>query len=531
MEFPYINLKKIKVEKSTKATATFGGLNQNLSIGENEFSDMQNITSKYYPSVATRKPRSASSTSLTKANGLYYKNGLFVIDGTNVKYNGNVISGFTVADSKKELVGMGAYILIFPDKKYFNTADTTKFGSMEKSMINQSATFAPLSQDSAFTKITVSGIDDIFNTGDGVKISGLTNVTYKDIFNGQTKVVTDKGDDYIVVTGKIAASFSETACVNFATEIPTMDYVCECNNRLWGCSSANHEIYASKLGDFWNFNVFEGTSQDSYAMTVGSDGNFTGCIGHLGHPVFFKENQIHMIYGDKPSNFSINSKTLPGVRSGCEHSLCIVNETLYYVAQNGVCSFDGGVPTKISYAITEPITEAVTSQEDSMLYMSCKLNGVQTLLTYNPQVQLWEKEDGTKFDFACYGNGQLHYISSNVLSTINGTSTNTIVWFLESGDIIESSLDEKWISKLKFNFMLAKGSQCNIFVKFDDEPTFKQVGEIHSKSNRTYTIPIVPQRCNKYRYRIEGAGEFKLLGISREVEYGSEINGGIQFRR
>ena len=35
----------------------FGGYNHNLRIGEGEFYDMKNLTSSYYPLLATRQPR------------------------------------------------------------------------------------------------------------------------------------------------------------------------------------------------------------------------------------------------------------------------------------------------------------------------------------------------------------------------------------------------------------------------------------------------------------------------------------------
>ena len=64
--------------------------------------------------------------------------------------------------------------------------------------------------------------------------------------------------------------------------VPEMDFVIESGNRLWGCKygvvdgKAVNEIYASKLGDFKNWNCYAGRSTDSYVATRGSDGPFTG---------------------------------------------------------------------------------------------------------------------------------------------------------------------------------------------------------------------------------------------------------------
>ena len=90
-----------------------------------------------------------------------------------------------------------------------------------------------------------------------------------------------------------------------------------------------------------------GTSQDSYAVTVGSDGDFTGCIAHLGYVLFFKEDIIHKMYGTKPENFQLSTTHVRGVERGSEQSLAIVNETLYYKSRDGVCGYDGSLPYEV----------------------------------------------------------------------------------------------------------------------------------------------------------------------------------------
>ena len=72
----------------------------------------------------------------------------------------------------------------------------------------------------------------------------------------------------------------------------------ECGNRLWGCKyglvdgETVNEIYASKLGDFKNWNCFAGLSTDSYAAARGSDGPFTGAADYLGQPRFSSRRTV-----------------------------------------------------------------------------------------------------------------------------------------------------------------------------------------------------------------------------------------------
>lgn len=510
--------------KKTAAISTFAGLNQNLIVQDNEWADMHNISDRFYPAIASRPKRGAlSDAAYSNPKCLMYKNGLFVIDGTKAYYKG--VEKFTVTDADKQIVGMGAYICVFPDGIMYNTfKDTTEYMA---AVYTQSGTitFAPLSKDSVFTKITASGIGSKFSKGDNVTITGCTNSAYN-----ATKIISEAGTDYIIVTGSLSAQFTQSSGLKFERKIPSLDFVTEKDNRIWGCSSENHEIYCCKLGDPKNWYNYETEADNAWASTVGSDGSFTACTKYSNTVLFFKENSMHILRGDKPSNFSLSEKELPGVRSGCDRSLQTIDDVLYYVSRDGVYRYDGAVPQKISDNILQDISDAVSSKYESKLYISCKLGGSQKIIVYDPVYRIWDVENEEQFKYAAYSDGELHFIDkNNYLTEIAGSRDETIEWYLESGDKQES-LDQKHISKLKLNIWLALKSELTVLIKFDDEPMWHKKGYIRSTHNKTYTIPIVPKRCSKYRIRLEGSGEMKLLGLSRDIEAGSEINGSLQFQ-
>lgn len=650
---------------------------------------MKNMSTRCYPAITTRLPRGSVQRTLQSPKGLYHKNGLFWIDGTECYYNGEAISGMTVTDGDKQIVGMGAYICVFPDKLIYNSA-TGEVISVDSTYTQSGTiTFEELSTDSVFCKITAAGIESAFKKGDGVKFLGVNDDVFLVDGEGATKVITEIGTDYIVVSAVIqnarsgtitmlasgnstrveADGINDTFAVNdhvkvigcadellnmqdkivtskgtgyiilnaafpakTYTQSQTMsyspyyvgasqtrlvaedlgstfsagdvvtisgcsnsalngskkivqagtnyiviegttsaestqasgvtitrtsftqsgvtvkrtsftrasgitlerksqdfDFVCEHDNRLWGCSSANHEIYASKLGDPTNWSCYENASTDSYTLSVGSDGDFTACCSHMGYVLFFKEQSISMMYGNKPSNYQLNYKQMPGVRAGCDRSICIVDETLFYVGRNGVYQFDGAIPQKISDQIKSELTEAVASQQDAKYYLSCLKDGKQAVLVYDPALRVWMREDDERFQYATYGDGILYYIDGeNNLKTITGDGNPMFNWSVESGDLRESSINEKWISKAKFNMWLDVGSEANVFFRFDEDPLWHRAGTIHSVVAKTYTIPIVPQRCSRFRWKIEGRGNMKLLAMGISVEGGSEINGSIQ---
>lgn len=508
---------------SLKVNGSFNGLNKNLVCHDTEFSDMKNISTKYYPAIGTREKRGEIIQTIEKLNGLYYKNGFFWLDGGTAYYAGAEVG--TVSDGEKQIAGIGAYIVIWPDKIVFNT-NTKEWLQIEKVFSPAGeVTFEPLSKDSAFTKILIGEIEKHFRKGDAVQISGCSNAEYN-----KTTVLQEVGSGYVIVTGALSNSFKNSG-ITFRRNAPDMDYICENNNRMWGCSSAAHEIYASKLGDPLNWNVFENASTDSYAVTVGSDEDFTGCTAHLGNILFFKEHTIHKVIGAKPASFQLVSDTLPGVRKGCEKSIRKIQETLYYVGRDGVYGYDGAMPYCISKNLGDiRLAEAVAGQQDGALYISADDGIGKKVYVYDTDNRLWSIEDNTVFRATVHADGKLYYANEQgQIAAIKGEKEECIDWYLESGDIREQSMNNKYISKLLFNIWLERKAKVDVYVRWDDEPLWEHKGSITAEWKQTYSLPIIPKRCNRFRFKLAGKGQFKLIGIGRYIENSTEVLHGIVF--
>ena len=115
------------ISTSRVQTDRFLGYNANLRCNDGEFSDMGNMTSEHYPILSPRGKRGIVAQA-DNPQGIISKDALAYVDGTNIIYGDYTINmGLSTneEDCPKQLVSMGAYLLIFPDKKYLNTADIT----------------------------------------------------------------------------------------------------------------------------------------------------------------------------------------------------------------------------------------------------------------------------------------------------------------------------------------------------------------------------------------------------------------------
>lgn len=508
-------------KETSRQIGNFLGLNTGAVINENEFADMVNMSSDCFPAISTRKHRGETLKELSKPHGLYFKNGLIYVDGTGLYYKDEKIAD--VEDSDKHIIGIGAFIIVFPDKVMYNTS-TGELQSLEATWRQgDKASFAQTAKGSTMVKITCTGIGTAFKRFDGVEITGCTNEGFN-----RTTVIQEIADDYIVIIGDLTEGFSQDTGLAISRKVPDMDFVCENGNRLWGCSSANHEVYASKLGDAANWNAFEGISTDSYAATIGSDGDFTGCLSHMGYVLFFKEDAIHTVYGDRPSNFQITTMTpARGIAKGCEGTACVVDETLVYAARNCICSYDGASPDSVSDVLGDArVTDGIAGQYDGKYYASLKRNGQWAVYVYDLARNLWHKEDGLHLLFTAYGEGELYCIDADGnLFTVVGDRQEQIEWAIESGDMLDGTIEHKYLKRLLFNIKLDAESELDILLKYDGQEDWEKVNTYTAKAYRTHVLSVVPRRCQKYRYRLEGRGGAMLIAMGKYIGYGSDIHG------
>lgn len=215
--------------------------------------------------------------------------------------------------------------------------------------------------------------------------------------------------------------YTETGELSVSRTVPDLLFVCENENRLWGCDKTT--IYASKLGDIFNWNVYEGLATDSYSVDTGSAGSFTACISFLGYPIFFKEDHIYKVYGSIPTNFEVMGSATLGVAAGSDRSLAIAGEILFYHSRAGIMAYSGGIPQPVGAAFgVERFEDAVGGSDGLKYYVSMAgKDGAYLLYVYDTQRGAWHIEDATQSThFArCAGNLYLLDEGGNIWITGN----------------------------------------------------------------------------------------------------------------
>lgn len=591
-----------EVARYREMTSAFGGYNHKLSCEEGQFFDMKNMTSEYYPILSPRNKRYISRDAYSPIEMVGKNGVMWLTEGNKLEYISKdtgerktlVLDGIEIDPNESTLVTMGAYVVILPSNVWINTAkEPFEYGYMGAKYNSQTVKLTLANEDgvavsykdenyyksnspnngdymlstasgkpslkvyssitsvwstvaTTYVQIEASGIGEKFEKGDGVTLSIKDISEVPKIFindedgrHSLNAVIKGKTKDSIVVPGIIDKTVT-LSNADFVAErkIPEMSHVTECNNRLWGCSKDGHEIYCCKLGDVKNWYVYEGVSTDAYAVTIGSDGKFTGAITYQGMPMFFKEDCFIKISVSSTGAHQLKETKCRGVQEGSHKSLVIVNENLFYKSPSGVVVTNGALPTSVSDALGEiRYKNAVGGSLENRYYISMKDDsGKYSLFVYDSKANIWSKEDDVQVtDFVNFKDDLFMVVKredGNQVESVKGTPFHEsfessvekpIDWYAESGNIGYTSPDNKYISRINLRITLEFGTNVDFYIQYNSSGEWEHKFNMSGKGTRTFTVPIIPKRCDHFKYKITGKGGCKVHSITKTLEQGSDI--------
>lgn len=567
-------------------TRRFLGYDHRLRTADGSFFEMENGSGDQAPLLSSRKKRGLVKN-LNAPGGLLDKDTPCWVESGTLYINGRATALTGLAPGEKQMLSFGAYVLIFPDKVYYNTADPTDLGSMEASYESLGAvSYTPCDVDglpyeigscspwepeqpengeiwidtaeggsvyrqwsqtsglwteleTVYTRIGFTSrgeIPRLFNRYDGVTVTGSD----AEQLNGEKILYALGGDadrdDFVVVIGLLQGSrTAETPGLRLERRLPQMDYVCECQNRLWGCFYGSdgenniNEIYGSALGDFRNFRQYLGLSTDSWTASVGSDGPWTGAINYLGRPTFFKEGRIHQVRISPSGAHALEETVGRGVQKGSHKSLCVVGETLLYLSRGAVCAWQGGFPLSVSEALGDvAYCQGTAGSFGEKYYISMRDgDGNWNLFTYDLGKNLWHREDGLHaLAMAGCGESLLCIDARNGalwdLQGRLGEEEGTVFWRMETGLLYYEIPERKYLSRYDIKLQLEKGGWMRLWLNYDSGEDWVQAGQIEGKGMGTVLLPVRPRRCDHMRLRMEGEGELRLFSVTRVLRRGSD---------
>lgn len=402
-----------------------------------------------------------------------------------------------------------------------------------------------------YVKCCIPGIAKGVSAGDGVALSarcqtgqpGEAAVTA--LWEGSHVLVgawhdpgganRDEGaGDYVILTGmlpgevELELSWHDQYFFSLRRPLPEMDFVVEAQNRLWGCrwGEGVNELYGCKLGDFRNWAVFDGLSTDSYRVSRGQDGPFTGAAVLDGHPLFFRENSLEKIYPAADGGHGVVTASLNGVCPGSAGSAVVVRGCLYYHSREGIQRYDGTLPVCVSRALGRTAwSGAVAGTRAGKYYVSLTdPAGQASIFVFDPQTGLWYRQTG-RFAFCCSSGERLYWAErpgGPLQCQAPGQSCAGVRWYAETGPLGPALRTKRYVSRVQLTACLESGASMQVFLSYDGGP-WQEAGSFTALRQQAQVYPIFPRRAGSVRLRLEGDGGMELRCLSWLLESGSDV--------
>lgn len=533
MKFPKVQVGQTPIKRQV---IEFKGYDAQSYVEDGKMREMKNLASDEYPCLYQRKQRGLFSEKYSEPTTiLASKEKLCVIDGKRFFYDGE-LKGYLDTDGEKQVVAINNKICVWPDKKYYDILTNT-FASLENKVT--SADPVIVTENS----LTLPGVDlSGFKRLDAVSITGFEVMTENntdyvtqgvrviEAVDTENNVLTFKEKSFIL-NSTTAEQYEETGTIIIARDVPNLEFVMEHNNRLYGVEG--NMIHACHLGEPTIWTDTEGYSDSSYTVPVGTDGDFTGCAAYSTHLLFFKENYIHKLYGNKPSNYQLVTSSCLGLEKGSHRSVHVINDVVYYKSREGIMNYDGAQPTLMTYNFGTIRYDSAVGGTDGLRYyvsMRNKTDGLWYLFSYDIARNLWHIEDNTKVTCFAFLNPKLLFIdddANRIYSTDCGDgdpipADKKIEWYAVLGEYDEFIENKKVYSEIDLRMKMEENSELLVSMSIDNGE-YERLRHIYTTKKRTVSLPIVPRRCDKFKIKLEGHGYCKIESVVRVVKEGTML--------
>ena len=503
------------IQHNPVQTLAFRGLNLTNATQDGEFSDTLGLSTTDYPYLTQIVKRTSQAGYTSPTDAYVWDGHLYVVDGTSLKKDGTAVSGATLTTGQKQMAVINTKLVIYPDKIYVDMTDDSVHSLVTKLKKNNTYTVT-------HNSVTMSGIGNTFADGDVVDVTG-TGVS------GIRIVVQSATTNQLTFVDNAITLGEYSGVVTVKSSTPDLDFICSSNNRIWGVCNADNTVYASALGDPTTFFDYTGES-GSYSLAIGSEGDFTGICNYGGAVLVWKENILHKILGNYPSEYYMVDYPVHGVQKGSEKSLVVINNVLYYKGVFGVYQYGGNTPQDIAANLGTSIYKSAVAGTDGRKYfinMKDASNNYH-LYAYDLLHGFWMKEEDGQMPAITNMGQDLYFVKKTVVNnstvyTLYKTGTavdSSLAWRGEFVETTEEMFARKGYLKLLVRLDMTTGSSLVIYAK-EDRRSYREIFSKSAGSDVTLLVPIRLGRCDRWQLKFTGVGKVTVRAIGREFVGGS----------
>lgn len=302
--------------------------------------------------------------------------------------------------------------------------------------------------------------------------------------------------------------------ITFASIDPHYYDVVAWKKRLWGY---DENILFGTAADIFDENKIvdwtrgDNTYMEAISQPIWQGGKITGLAALCNALIIFKEDNLTVFTGNYPAVMQGSTVPCKGLSEENRKSVAVANEAVYYLSQDGVYKFAGGLPICISKNVKITGTDAVGASDGRKYYLSLREDdGSYCLYVYDIELDMWHKEDNTHAVSFTMLNGKMYMADYdkneiyNLNSPRDDVEWETEFWF-----------DEGTHRRKKYKEFVIRGSvgECELYLKADDGE-WKLIKITEDKLR----IKIAPFECEELSLKLKGKGICEIKSIERVFE-------------
>jgi hypothetical protein len=342
----------------------------------------------------------------------------------------------------------------------------------------------------------------------------------------------------LVSNGVDAAQKYDGTTVSTLANAPALsNFITTHDNRVYLAAKSTVYFSALRKAEDWS------TVNDSGSIVVEtSDGlDITGLIAGSSRLTVFKQNSIHELFGNNPSNYQMKIVT-DNLGSPTGNTAQVIDGVIYFLGNDAVYRYSGGsVPSsdfslqvrdalsKINKAAADQSVSWQTGKKYYLAFPTGSNTNPDTVLEYDLEFNLWNTwsfpspitaKGAVLSDITYIGcaNGTLYKMDNSAI-TDNGT---VIAWEWVSKPFTFSSLAAKsrWY-RMWVVADIPTGATLNVHVSGDEDgENWTKVQGITANTTIQSKEIMIPttliNQSNWVRIRLEGTGQTVVYEVSRQ---------------
>ena len=300
--------------------------------------------------------------------------------------------------------------------------------------------------------------------------------------------------------------------ITFTSTTSFLPDVVAWKKRLWGYT--DNYIQGTAQDIFGEGNNIDWTTGDNayteaISQPIWQGGEVTGLAALREALIIFKTDNITMFTGNYPAIMQGSTISCRGLLSENRDSVAVATETVYYLAEDGVYRFGGGVPQLISGQAKIKGTEAVGASDGKKYWLSVREeDGSYSLYVFDINLGTWHKEDDTAA------------VSFTMLGSKMYMATASQIFCLDAMPEDVEWEAELWYDEGTFKYKKYKGleirgdlGECEVYLKADD-------GEwkLYTFTEGKLSIKSEPFWCRELGIKLKGKGICELKSLDRTYE-------------